>query len=122
MAELSQEEIEQRKKDIFDSMGKRSQGRILKKGYEDWNPFEEPKDPIDIRKDPTKRTTQQLIREFLQQTPAEGYSNSYASGAFDICLGLINDNDKFIGMYDFSVWYKNLLEEDAKKQTKTDKI
>jgi hypothetical protein len=123
MSDLTTEEIEQRKKGIFDSMGKRSQQRILNKGYEEWNPFEEPKDPIDIRTDPTNRTSQQLIREFLQKTPDDSYSNSYAQGAFDICLGLINDNDKFKGMYDFSIWYKKVLEEDAiLKKTRVEKL
>lgn len=122
MADLTPEEIEKRKKDIFDSMGKRGQKSILKKGYEEWNPFEEPKDPIDIRTDSTNRTTQQLIREFLQQLSHEGYSNSYAQGALDMALGLMNDNDKFRGMYDFSVWYKNLQEDEAERKTKVEKI
>jgi hypothetical protein len=39
---------------------------IKKKGYEKWNPFMEPKDPIDIRKDQSNRTSQMLVREFLQ--------------------------------------------------------
>ncbi|MBW1752878.1 MAG: hypothetical protein JRJ46_07180, partial [Deltaproteobacteria bacterium] len=56
---------------------------ILKKGYEEWNPFQEPKDPIDIRKDKTKRTTQTLVREFLHTRTSEDYSNEYGRGVFD---------------------------------------
>jgi len=40
-------------------------------------PFQEPKDPIDIRKDKTKRTTQTLVREFLQTRPGEAENNAY---------------------------------------------
>jgi hypothetical protein len=109
MTKISPEEEEKRKKAIFDSMSPRNQKHILKKGYDKWDPFQEPKDPIDIRKDATKRTSQMLIREFLQSKDQETYSNSYGSGVVEICLGIINDDDKYWGMYEFSNWYRNLL-------------
>jgi len=107
--EFSKEEIADKKKAIFESMGKRAQERVLKKGYDNWDPFEEPKDPIDIRTDVSERTSQQLIREFLQSWSKEEYSSSFASGAWDLCIGVVNKNEKFLGMYEFSVWYNNLL-------------
>jgi hypothetical protein len=100
---------EDRKKAIFDTMSPRNQKHILKKGYDDWNPFLEPKDPIDIRKDKTKRTTQMLIREFLQSRALETYSNEYGRGVLEICMGIINDEEKSRGMFEFSCWYKDLL-------------
>jgi len=90
-------------------MSPRRQKHILKIGYEKWNPFQEPKDPIDIRKDKTKRTTQMLVREFLQTRSSQEYSNAYGGGVLEICLGIINDDDRYKGMYDFSVWYHELL-------------
>lgn len=110
---FSKEEIEEKKKAIFDSMGKRGQKQIMKKGYENWDPFEEPKDPIDIRKDKTKRTTQMLIREFLQKADHKDYSQTYAGGALDMCLGIVNDDEKIRGMYEFACWYKELLEKEG---------
>ena len=109
MSEFSKEDIEKKKTYIFNSMSPRSQKHILKKGYDKWDPFQEPKDPIDIRKDKTKRTSQQLIREFLQSRNPEEYSNEYGRGAFDLCLGLINDQEMYKGMYDFSCWYQEFL-------------
>ena len=109
MTKISLEEEEKRKKAIFESMSPRRQRHILKKGYENWNPFQEPKDPIDIRKDKTRRTTQELVRMFLQSRSAEEYSNAYGRGVFEICLGIINDDDKCRGMFEFSVWYHDLL-------------
>lgn len=106
--EFSDEEIADKKKAIFESMGKRAQERVLKKGYDIWDPFEEPKDPIDIRTDVSKRTSQQLIREFLQSYEKE-CSSSFSGGAWDMCLGIVNSNEKFLGMYEFAVWYHNLL-------------
>lgn len=113
MTAISPEEEERRKKAIFDSMSPRRQKHILKIGYEKWHPFQEPKDPIDIRKDRTKRTTQMLVREFLQTKSFQGYSNAYGGGVFEICLGIINDDDRCKGMFDFSVWYHELLKREG---------
>ncbi len=103
------EDVKMRKKAVFDAMAPRRQKHILKKGYEKWDPFEEPKDPIDIRRDKTKRTTQQLVREFLQNCSHENYSNAYGRGVLEMALGIVNGDDRFIGMYDFAAWYQKEL-------------
>ena len=113
MHKLNPAEVEERKKAIFDSMSTRRQKHILKKGYEQWDPFEEPKDPIDIRKDRTNRTSQMLMREFLQSVSSEEYSNAYGRGVLDMCMGIINDDDKYIGMFEFSTWYTALLKKEG---------
>ena len=115
MAKLSPEDAK-RKKAVFDCMSPRRQKHILKKGYDRWDPFEEPKDPIDMRKDKTKRTSLSLIREFLQSRPSKEYSNDFGRGAFDICLGIINKEERYIGMYEFSCWYYNLLKREGYNQ------
>jgi hypothetical protein len=109
MDEFTPEEIAAKKKAIFDSMGKRGQKQVMRVGYDKWDPVQTPKDPIDIRSDKTKRTTQQLIRLFLQQTPHEGYSNAFGQGAFDMAMGIVNSDDRIRGMYEFSLWYRELL-------------
>ena len=110
---ISEKEEAARKQAIFDMMSPRRQKQILKRGFDKWDPFQEPKDPIDIRKDKTKRTTQSLVREFLQTKNFEEYSNAYGRGVFDICLGLINNDDRYKGMYEFSVWYRALLKREG---------
>ena len=112
MSEFSPEEAEKRKRAVFDSMSPRRQKHILKKGYDKWDPFEEPKDPIDIRRDKTKRTTQMLVREFLQSRGSDEYSNSYGRGVLEIALGIVNEDDYFQGMYEFSCWYSDLLKKE----------
>ena len=113
MSEFSSQEVEDRKRAVFNSMSPRRQKHILKKGYDKWNPFEEPKDPIDIRKDKTKRTTQMLVREFLQSRDAEGYSNAYGRGVLEMALGIVNDDDRFLGMYEFVRWHQELLKKEG---------
>lgn len=113
MEDFSPEEVEKRKKAIFDGMSVRGQKRIQKIGFDKWDPFQEPKDPIDIRKDKSKRTTQMLVREFLQSRSSEECSNAYSRGVLEIALGIVNEEDRFIGMYEFSSWYRNLLIEEG---------
>ena len=113
MSELSPEEAENRKRAVFDSRSPRRQKHIVKKGYDKWDPFEEPKDPIDIRKDKSKRTTQMLVREFLQSCGPEGYSSAYGRGVLEMALGIVNDDERFIGMYDFARWHQALLKKEG---------
>jgi len=111
--EMGNDEKVKRKKAVFDSMSSRRQKHILKIGYEKWDPFEEPKDPIDMRKDKTRRTSQELIREFLQNTDSKDYSNEYGRGAFDLCLGIINEDERSKGMFDFACWYLEQLKKEG---------
>jgi len=118
MSNLTPEEVEARKKAIFNTMSPRGQKFIIKRGYEKWDPFEEPKDPIDIRTDKTKRTTQQLVREFLQICSHEEYSTAYDKGVFDICHGIVNGDDACRGMFEFSCWYQALLKKEGHLEEK----
>ena len=106
-------EEEDRKKRIFESMSPRRQQHILKRGYDKWDPFEAPKDPIDIRKDKTRRTSQMLVREFLQTRQGVDCSNEYSRGVLEICLGIVNDEDRFRAMFEFSIWYQELLKKEG---------
>jgi hypothetical protein len=110
---ISPEEVEIRKKAIFDGMSPRARKRVLKQGFEKWDPFEAPKDPIDIRRDKSNRTTQMLVSEFLQSLPLEDYSNSYGRGVLEMAVGIINDDDRFIGMYEFAIWHQALLRKEG---------
>ena len=102
------------KKAIFDAMSPRRQKYIRNKiGYEKWNPFEKPKDPIDIRRDSSNRTSQMLVKEFLQSQKREGYSKSYGRGVLEMAVGIVNDDDRFVAMYEFALWHKALLEKEG---------
>lgn len=107
---------EQQKREIYDKLSPRRRKFIDKIGYEEWDPFCKPKDPIEMRTDPTNRTTQQLVREYLQGANARTYNGSpvYAQGVLEAALGVINNNDDRIrGMYDFITWYNELLKKEG---------
>jgi hypothetical protein len=98
-------EREEKKKAIFDHMSPRQQKVVLKKGYERWDPFIEPNDPIDLRKGKMNATATELTKAFLGTCSQETYSNHFGQGVWEICLGLVNDDEKYRGMYEFAVWY-----------------
>jgi len=89
-------------------MSPRRQKYILKRGYDSWDPFQEPKDPIDIRKDKTKRTTKILSVNFCRPGPVSS-EQRLQPGSAGNCAGIVNSEDRFRGMYEFACWYRDLL-------------
>ena len=100
---------EEQKKAIFDAMSERSRKRILLKGYEQWDPFLPPKDPIDLRMSQRRETALSLMSRFLRECPQEGYGNAYRQGAWDACMGITGGDDRWRGIYDISCWYRDIL-------------
>jgi hypothetical protein len=113
MDKFTPEEVDQRKRAIFERMSARRREAILKRGYEKWDPFQEPKDPIDIRRDKSRRTTQQLVREFLQTHAPVNYSNLYGQAVLEMSLGIVNGDERYQAMYDFACWYRDLLRREG---------
>ena len=95
------------KKDLYDRLKPRRRKFIDKIGYDAWDPFQEPMEPLDLREDASRRTGQQLVAEFLAATP--GASQEFAKGAWELCLGVMSGSERHRGMYAFCKWYRELL-------------
>ena len=108
-------EQEALKRELYEKMAPRRRKFIDRIGYAQWDPFQKPNDPLDIRLDISKRTTQQLVREFLQQAAAreEQLGNDYRRGALECALGVVNRDEKYLGIFDFCLWYHTLLKEEG---------
>ena len=106
MSVLSAEE-EERKKAIFRAMSARSRKRIMDQGYDRWDPFQAPKDPLDIRDLKKKEVAQFLMQRFLQTRPGEETNQAYCRGAWDLCMGMLDGAERARGMSDFSCWYRD---------------
>lgn len=107
----SDEELAALKRAIYDKLKPRRRRYIDKIGYEAWDPFQEPNDPLDMREDASRRTGQQLVAEFLATCP--GADDAFAKGAWEVCLGVMNGSSRHRGMYAFCKWYKELLEREG---------
>ncbi len=98
------------KRAMYERLKPRQRKFVDKIGYENWDPYAKPNDPLDIRQDTTQRTTQQLVREFLQMaSKEENYSNEYARGALQAALGIVNRDETMRGTFEFCLWYFDLL-------------
>lgn len=106
---------EEQKRIIYEKMAPRRRKFIDRIGYDKWDPFQKPNDPMELRTDISKRTTQQLVREFLQMQAKNGhdYGNEYGQGVLQTALGLVNRDERYRGVFDFCVWYYNLLLEEG---------
>lgn len=107
----AQEEL---KRQIYEKMNPRRRKFVDRIGYDTWDPFQKPNDPLDLRMDVSKRTTQQLVRGFLQEAAQKGeYGNDYGRGALECALGVVNRDEKYLGIFDFCIWYHDLLKKEG---------
>lgn len=108
---VNKDQVYELKKAIYDKLSPRRKKFIDKIGFDNWDPFQEPKHPIDIRRDLTKRTSNQLIESFFKTIGEKKVSDAYESGIYEICVGLFTADEKYKAMFDFSIWYYNELKK-----------
>lgn len=114
--EALDDEQEKLKREIYERMNPRRRKFVDRLGYENWNPFQKPNDPLDLRTDSTKRTIQQLMADFLRTAPAEpALGKDYLKGVAECALGIVKKDDKYQGIFDFCLWYHDLLKKEEKK-------
>ncbi len=108
-----EKEYQVRKKAIFDTMSKRGQERILRIGYENWNPFQEPKDPRERIFGSATLKASALVRDFLHLHSGEHESPVLFKELFDQCRGLLQGEARAQMMLDFCIWYQKRVSKDS---------
>lgn len=101
------------KRALYDKMNPRRRKFIDKLGYDNWDPFQAPKDPLDIRTERAGRTAQQLLGEFMAASGGAGRDRAWQAGAAECALGIIRKDEKYQGIFDFCLWYANLLHKEG---------
>jgi hypothetical protein len=104
-----QNEAEVRKKAIFDGMSKRGQERILRIGYENWDPFQEPKDPRERIFGSVSQKAGGLVQEFLHLHQAHQESAALIKDLFELCKGLIQGENRAQTILEFCNWYQSRI-------------
>lgn len=107
------EEQERVKRALYEQMNPRRRKFIDRIGYDIWDPFQEPKEPLDIRKDRTKRTLQDLMRDFLKENDSSDRDAAWRQGAMDCALGIIKKDERYQGIFDFCLWYNSILDREG---------
>lgn len=105
------EEQAEFKRALYEKMNPRRRKFIDRIGYDNWDPFQAPKDPLDIRTDATQRTLQELLREFMKYSSGSQKDRAWQAGAAECALGIIQKDEKYQGIFDFCLWYASLLKE-----------
>lgn len=107
-------EEEKKKREIFEAMTAKRQARVLKKGYENWNPFQKPKEPFEKMQSMNGGRTQSLhiARQFFAERNLKNPTNDYVQGVVEICQGLIQKDERYRGMFEFCLWYDTKRERE----------
>lgn len=103
------------KRQLYESMKPRRRKFIDRIGYDQWDPFQEPKEPLDLRKDITRRTLQELIRDFMAECGGSARDAAWKKGALECALGIMRKDEKYQGIFDFCLWYDRQLREQGEE-------
>ena len=98
------EERELKKKAIFDGMSKRGRERILKIGYENWDPFELPKDPRERIFSSASVRAGALVQEYYMAAGGKGESVAVHRELFELCVGLLQGDGRAKTLVNFCAW------------------
>jgi hypothetical protein len=107
---MPDEDEQKRKRAIFEAMSPRRQQKILKKGYDAWDPFLPPKEPsrfFGTSKQAQGQEADEAVRafeSFVQGLSGQSHGTDYLSGAKEMCVGLYRGEARYRGMYEFCRW------------------
>lgn len=101
-----EEEREMKKRAIFDSMSKRGQERILRIGYENWDPFQEPKDPRERVFGAASAAANEVLKEFYRSKGGREESVVMHKELFELCRGLLQGEQRAKTILEFCAWFR----------------
>ncbi len=99
-------DYEKSKKAIFDGMSRKGQERILRIGYENWEPFPEPKDPRDRIFGSSALQAHAMVDYFFREHLKGVESVVIRKELFELCRGLLDEEDRAKAVYEFCRWFE----------------
>ncbi len=104
------EQIEEQKRAMYERLSPRRRRFVDRIGYENWDPYQAPFDPIDIRTDVLGLTTHNLLSRYLATLPAEP-DPDYKQTLSEFMVLLVMNVEKVRPILEFSDWYNARLQE-----------
>ena len=118
---------EAQKRFMYEKMSPRRRKFVDRIGYENWDPFQAPKEPLDVRKESTGRTGHELVRDFMKSRARQSgrldraaspdprgqeAEAAYAQGVLECAISMVKGDEKFRGIYDFCLWYSEQIKDE----------
>ncbi len=104
------DQVEEQKRQMYERMSPRRRRFVDRIGYENWNPYQEPFDPIDIRVDAMGFTTHDLLNRYMKSLPAKP-DPDYMQTLSEFMVLLVMNIEKVRPILEFSDWYNARLRE-----------
>lgn len=104
------EQVEEQKRAMYERLSPRRRRFVDRIGYENWDPYQAPFDPIDIRTDALGLTTHGLLSRYLATLPAPP-DPDYKQTLSEFMVLLVMNVEKVRPILEFSDWYNARLQE-----------
>lgn len=107
---LSDDEIESRKRYMYEKMSKRRRKFVDRMGYDKWDPFAAPFDPIDLRQDMSGFTSDQLTQMFVKES-GKSANQEYIDAVNEFNVMLVMNFEKVRPVFEYCLWYAEHLKK-----------
>jgi hypothetical protein len=104
------EQVEEQKRAMYERMTPRRRRFVDRIGYENWDPFQAPFDPIDIRTDALGYTAHELLNKYFKSLPAIP-DPDYMQTLSEFMVMLVMNIEKVRPILEFADWYNARLSE-----------
>lgn len=111
---LTFSQMEEQKRAIYEKMSPRRRKFVDRLGYENWDPFAKPFDPIDIRTDATGHTAHQLTHMYMKELGTQ-LNDEYLDAINEFNVSLVMNFEKVRPIYDYCLWYEKMCREQGIK-------
>lgn len=102
------EQLEEQKRAMYEKLSPRRRRFVDRIGYENWDPYQAPFDPIDIRTDALGMSTHDLIKNYYRTLPAPP-DPDYMQTLSEFMVLLVMNIEKVRPILEFSDWYNAQL-------------
>jgi len=104
------EQLEEQKRAMYERLSLRRRRFVDRIGYNCWDPFQAPFDPIDIRTDALGLTAHELLNKYFKTLPAIP-DPDYMQTLSEFMVMLVMNVEKVRPILEFSDWYNAQLKE-----------
>ncbi|WP_285906898.1 hypothetical protein [Pseudodesulfovibrio pelocollis] len=112
--EFTPEQLAERKLWMYEKMSPRRRKFVDRVGFENWDPFAAPFDPIDIRRDKTGHTSDHLTQLFMRHC-GKNANQEYVDAVNEFNVMLVMNFEKVRPVFDYCLWYADHLKKHGVK-------